>query len=112
MGEVIQFQVAMKSASRWAAERMGNYGVPAIRLQPLTPEAVDMMDLPPGTTWAWAIVQLRPGQTDALLCGGTADSQSSAEDQARKEFARQEKQWAQLRAGAKSAPMRGGLVRP
>lgn len=98
MGRLVQLHARIKSAAALAAESMGVYGDLAIRLQPIGVEAVRQLGLPDGTTWAWAIVQARPGQPDALLFGGTADSQSGAEAQARSEFRKQEEQWLRQRS--------------
>ena len=103
MGNVVQFAARMKSVAQIAAETMGVYGELAIQLRPVAPKAAEALGLPAGTAWAWAIVQFRPGQPDALLFGGTSDSQSGAEAQAREEFKRQEFRWAQQRAERKCA---------
>jgi hypothetical protein len=97
-GKVVPFSVRMKSRSSMELQNMHHFDLPCIRLQPLTPQVVADLGLPAGSTWAWAIVQPRKGQPDALLYGGTADSMSGAEAQAREEFKKREEQWARKRA--------------
>jgi len=108
---IVNFAVKMKSRAAFELETMKHYDLPSIRLQPLTKEMVDELKLPAGSTWAWAIVQPRKGQPDALLYGGTADSMSSAEAQARAEFKKREEEWARGRA-ALIDPQGGKIVRP
>jgi hypothetical protein len=70
---------------------LGGHGEPAIRLHPIKPNDIPGVD--PSHTWAWAIVQLRKGQQDALLVGGTADSLSAAEDKARDAWDKMGSKW-------------------
>lgn len=76
----------------WSHFAIGSHGTPAIRLQPIIPGSIEGVD--PSHTYAWAIVQLRKGEPDALLVGGTADSLTAAEDQARETFRSFELRWA------------------
>ena len=106
MGKLLQFSVAMKSRAWYETQSAPIYGPMAIRLMPMTPAQVEETGLPKTTTWAWAIVQLRPGQPDALLVGGPADSMSEAEGRAREAFKDYEEHWAQKRAGRIAAGKR------
>lgn len=91
-GRIIQFSCQMKSRGRFEVEDMHRFGPLAIRIQPISKDDVAMLHLPEGTTWVWAVVQVRPGLPDALLFGGTADSWTSAAQQARDEYDKREAQ--------------------
>lgn len=106
-GRIVQLSAHMKSSALLAAESLGAFTDLAIRMQPIKAETVRQLGLPPSTTWVWAIVQARGlGQPDALLFGGSADSQSGAEAQARAEFAK----WDAKRARQQDAGMQEGSV--
>ena len=98
MGELRNFSVRMKSRALHELASAPAYGPLAIRLMPMSPSQVEEAQLPQDTTWAWAIVQLRPGEPDALLRGGPAASMSEAEARARECFKDMEEDWAQGRA--------------
>jgi hypothetical protein len=87
---IVDLSVRMRPVSHVG---LGHYGSPAIRLQPIKPGSIP--DIPVSHTWVWAIVQLRAGEPDALLVGGSADSQTAATDQARDAFKRFELRWAE-----------------
>ncbi len=97
MGKVVQLSARMKSRASYEIGSVGQFGAPAIRLMPMTKAMIEETGLPATTTWAWAIVQLRPGQPDALLVGGPADSMSEAEARAREAFRELEEKWARER---------------
>ena len=86
---VVDFSVNMKPLAHIG---LGDHGLPAIRLQPIKPGDIPGID--PAHSWAWAIVQIRKNMPDALLVGGTAESQSAAVDLARRAFASFELKWA------------------
>lgn len=71
---------------------LGAHGTPMIRVQPIKPNEIPGID--PSHTWAWALVQCRPGEPDALLLGGTSESLSAAQDEAREAFQMFELRWA------------------
>jgi hypothetical protein len=85
----VDFSCVMRPTSHLA---LGEHAGPAIRLQPIKPNEIPGVD--PSHTWVWAVVQLRKGQPDALLVGGSADSMSSAEARAREAWKALELKWA------------------
>ena len=105
---------AKTSLSAWSANaKQKNYVKPSGKpnapqdlestMMPMSKSLVEQCnaqggDLPLSTTWAWAIVRLRPGLPDVMIVGGPADSMTEAEDRARKAFRDLEDGWAQKRA--------------
>lgn len=103
MGNLVQFNVKMKSRAAHEAAVYDPSAPCAIRLMPMSKSLVEECnaqggDLPLSTTWAWAIVRLRTGLPDVMIVGGPADSMTEAEDRARKAFRDLEENWAQKRA--------------
>lgn len=64
----------------YAQVAIGEHGEPGIRLEPIRPGSIPGIN--PAHTWAWAVVQRRAGEPDALLVGGTAESKGEALGQA------------------------------
>lgn len=103
MGNLVQFKVKMKSRAAHEAAVYDPSAPLAIRLMPMSRKLVEDCnaqggDLPVTTTWAWALVRLRPGLPDVMISGGPADSMTEAEDRARSAFRELEDEWAQKRA--------------
>jgi hypothetical protein len=103
MGKVVQFSVKMKSRAQHEAEVHDPSAPLAIRLMPMSKRLIEECNaqggsIPPSTTWAWALVRLRPGLPDVMIEGGPADSMTEAEDKARAAFRGLEETWAQRRA--------------
>jgi len=96
-GRVVNFGVHMRSRAAFELDTMGGFGELEIACRLVTPKEVEELSLPVGTTYAWAVVQKRPGQPDALLFGGTADSLSAAQDMAQREYLKREDQRARQR---------------
>jgi hypothetical protein len=98
MGNVVQFNVKMKSRAEHEASVFDASAPLAIRLMPVTKSVVEECGLASDTTWVWALVRLRPGMPDVVIVGGPADSMTAAEDKARSAFRDLEDKWAQQRA--------------
>ena len=97
---VVDLSVKMRSSAVFSPDRVARLdGELVIRLAPLLPGQFD--GIPHGHTWAWCVVLETPGDStpDALICGGSADSQTGAAAQAHEEFRRQEARRAARKAG-------------
>jgi antitoxin (DNA-binding transcriptional repressor) of toxin-antitoxin stability system len=85
---LVDLSCTMRPASQVG---IGKHGEPAIRLSPIKPNEIPGID--PSHNWAWAIVQMRKNEPDALLVGGTAESLTAAEGQAREAWATMGSRW-------------------
>ena len=88
--KLVEFSVTMHHVTRVGLENDGPSEI-GIKTAPIPPGALP--DVNPTHTWAWAVVQKRPGAEDRNLVGGTADSQTTANAIAYGEFKKLEARW-------------------